>query len=166
LVLTAAVSAMAASGLTIGTVKPALAEFEIQESTVEKGEKEFEYRGAVHWGFPKTERKDAGEEEKEGGAAGEEEEEGPLRQSHDFEFSYGLTDRWLFTTTLTADEPLDEDFALSSVELELIYELIEIKDNKGIGLSFLGGYGFATRGGEADEIQFGPIVELGTASSC
>jgi hypothetical protein len=76
LVLTAAVSAMAASGLTIGTVKPALAEFEIQESTVEKGEKGFEYRGAVHWGFPKTERKDAGEEEKEGGAAGEEEEEG------------------------------------------------------------------------------------------
>jgi hypothetical protein len=115
LALTAAVSAMAASGLTVGTVKPALAEFEIQESTVEKGEKEFEYRGAVHWGFPRTERKDAGEEEKEGGAAGEEEEEGPLRQSHDFEFSYGLTDRWLFTTTLTADEPLDEDFALSSV---------------------------------------------------
>jgi hypothetical protein len=32
----------------------ALAEFEIQESTVEKGEKEFEYRGAVHWGFPRT----------------------------------------------------------------------------------------------------------------
>ena len=29
-------------------------------------------------------------------------------------------------------------------------------------MSFLGGYGFATRGGEADEIQFGPIVELGT----
>jgi hypothetical protein len=64
--------------------------------------------------------------------------------------------------TLTADGPLDEDFALSSAELELICELIEIKDNKGIGLSFLGGYGFATRGGEADEIQFGPIVELGT----
>jgi hypothetical protein len=61
-----------------------------------EGEK-FEYRGAVHWGFPKTEREDAGEEEKEGGAAGEEEEEGPLRQSHDFEFSYGLTDWWLFT---------------------------------------------------------------------
>jgi hypothetical protein len=103
LALTAAVSAMAPSGLTIGTVKPMFAEFEIRESIVEKGEK-FEYRGGVHWGFPKTEREDAGEEEKEGGAAGEEEEEGPLRQSHDFEFSYGLTDRWLFTTTLTADE--------------------------------------------------------------
>jgi hypothetical protein len=161
LALTAALSALAASGLTVGTSKPALAEFEIQESTIEKGEKEFEYRGAVHWGFPKTEKEDAGEEEEEGGAA-EEEEEGPLRQSHDFEFEYGISERWLFSTTLTADEPLDEDFALSSVELELIYELIEIKDNKGVGLAFSGGYGFATRGGEADEIEFGPILELGT----
>jgi len=164
LALTATASALAASGLTIGTGKPALAEFEIKESTVEKGEKEFEYRGAVHWGFPKTEREDAGEKQNEGAAAEEEEEEGPLRQSHDFEFSYGLTDRWLFSTTLTADEPLDEDFALSSVELELQYELIEIKENKGLGLAFFGGYGFATRGGDADEIEFGPIVELGTGN--
>jgi len=164
LALTATASALAASGLTIGTGKPALAEFEIKESTVEKGEKEFEYRGAVHWGFPQTEREDAGEKQNEGAAAEEEEEEGPLRQSHDFEFSYGLTDRWLFSTTLTADEPLDEDFALSSVELELQYELIEIKENKGLGLAFFGGYGFATRGGDADEIEFGPIVELGTGN--
>jgi hypothetical protein len=121
-------------------------------------------RRAVHWGFPKTEREDAGEKQNEGTAAEEEEEEGPLRQSHDFEFSYGLTDRWLFSTTLTADEPLDEDFALSSVELELQYELIEIKENKGLGLAFFGGYGFATRGGDADEIEFGPIVELGTGN--
>ena len=162
--LTATASALAASGLTIGTGKPALAEFEIKESTVEKGEKEFEYRGAVHWSFPRAEREDAGEKQNEGAAAEEEEEEGPLRQSHDFEFSYGLTDRWLFSTTLTADEPLDEDFALSSVELELQYELIEIKENKGLGLAFFGGYGFATRGGDADEIEFGPIVELGTGN--
>jgi hypothetical protein len=111
LALTAAVSGLAASSLTIGTSKPALAEFEIQESTVEKGEKEFEYRGAVHWGFPKTEREGAGEEQHQGAAAEEEEEEGPLRQSHDFEFQYGITERWLFSTTLTADEPLDKDFA-------------------------------------------------------
>jgi hypothetical protein len=69
LALTAAASALAASGLTIGTSKPALAEFEIKESTVEKGEKEFEYRGAVHWGFPKTEREDVGEKQNEGAAA-------------------------------------------------------------------------------------------------
>jgi hypothetical protein len=65
----------------------------------------------------------------------------------------------MFSTTLTADEPLDKDFALSAVELELQYELIERKGN-GIGLAFQGSYGFATRGGEADEIEFGPIVEL------
>jgi hypothetical protein len=157
LTLTAAVSALVASGITIGTVKPALAEFEIEESTVEKGEAEFEYRGAVHWGFPETEKEDAGQEEE-----ATEEEEGPLRQSHDFELEYGITERWLFSTTLTADEPLDQDFALSAVELELHYELIEIKDNKGVGLAFLGSYGFATRGGEADEIEFGPILELGS----
>jgi hypothetical protein len=77
-----------------------------------------------------------------------------------------LTDRWLFTTTLTADEPFDEDFALSSVELELIYELIEIKDNKGIGLSFLGGYGFATRGAKQTRSNSVRSSSSAPASSC
>ena len=70
LALSAAVSALATAGLTIGMTKPALAEFEIQESEVEKGEVELEYRGAVHWGFPKQEREEAGEDEEEGEAAG------------------------------------------------------------------------------------------------
>jgi hypothetical protein len=154
LMLTAALSALAALGLTFGTSKPALAEFEIQESQVEKGEVELEYRGATHWGFPGAER---AEDDDEG--ALDEEEEGPLRQSHDFEFAYGITERWMFSTTLSADEPLDEDFALSAVELELQYEIIQRQGN-GLGLAFIGAYGFATRGGEADEIEFGPIVEL------
>ena len=55
--LTATASALAASGLTIGTGKPALAEFEIKESTVEKGEKEFEYRGAVIGASPRLKEK-------------------------------------------------------------------------------------------------------------
>jgi hypothetical protein len=67
LALTAAISALATAGLTISTIRLALAEFEIEESTVEKGEVELEYRGAVHWGFPKTER-EAAEEGGEGGA--------------------------------------------------------------------------------------------------
>jgi len=46
LALTAAIFALAASGLTISTTKPALAEFQIQRATIEKGETEFEYRGA------------------------------------------------------------------------------------------------------------------------
>lgn len=158
LALTAAVSALAAAGLTISTTKSALAEFEIQESGVEKGEVELEYRGAVHSGFPKSEREEAEESEEEG--ALEEEEEGEfLRQSHDFEIQYGITERWMVSVGLSADEPLDGDFDLSSVEVELQYEIVERKGN-GLGLAFTGGYGFATLGGEADEIEFGPIVEL------
>jgi len=162
LVLTAAISALAALGLAVGTTKPALAEFEIQESQVEKGEVELEYRGAVHSGFPKAEREEAEEGEEEGAL---EEEEGEfLRQSHDFEIQYGITERWMVSVGVSADEPLDGDFALSSAEVELQYEIVERKGN-GLGLAFQGGYGFATRGGEADEIEFGPIVELASGKA-
>jgi hypothetical protein len=159
LVLTAAISALAALGLTVGTTKPSLAEFEIQESQVEKGEVEVEYRGAVHWGFPSAEREAAEEDGEEGGALEEEEEGEFLRQSHDFEIQYGVTERFMVSTTLGADEPLEDDFDLSSVEIELQYELVE-REGNGLGLAFIGAYGFATRGEEADEIEFGPIVEL------
>jgi hypothetical protein len=162
LVLTAAAGALSALGLTTITTNVAFAEFEIQESQVEKGEVELEYRGAVHSGFPKAEREEAEEEEEEGeeGGALEEEEEGEfLRQSHDFEIQYGVTERFMVSTTLGADEPLEDDFDLSSVEIELQYELVE-REGNGLGLAFIGAYGFATRGEEADEIEFGPIVEL------
>jgi hypothetical protein len=149
--------ALTFAGLMAGDVR-ALAEFEIQEAGIEKGRVELEYRGAVHDGFRRTEREDA-EEEGDGGAAEEEEEGEFLRQSHDFEIEYGLTERFLITGTLSADEPLDADFALSSVELEAQYEFIE-REGNGLGLAFQSGYTFATRGGEADEIEFGPIVEL------
>jgi len=163
LMLTAAVSALAAFGLTVGTTKPALAEFEIQESQVEKGEVEVEYRGAVHWGFPRADSEAA--QDDEGGGALEEEEEGEfLRQSHDIELQWSVTDRWMFSTALSADEPLDSDFDVSSVEAELQYELIE-REGNGLGLAFLGAYGFATRSGEADEIEFGPIVELASGKA-
>jgi len=53
---------------TIGlTAKPALAEFEIQESQIEKGEIELEYRGAVHWGIPKQTEHEGSLEEEEAG---------------------------------------------------------------------------------------------------
>jgi hypothetical protein len=166
LALSSAFCALAAAGLTLVTTDVAFAEFEIQETQVEKGETELEYRGAVHWGFPRAEREAAEEAEEEGeeGGALEEEEEGEfLRQSHDFEIQYGITERFMFSTTLSADEPLDDDFDLSSVELEIQYEVIERKGN-GIGLAVIGAYGFATRGGEADEIEFAPLVELATGN--
>jgi hypothetical protein len=158
LALSTAFSALAFAWLLAGTTKPALAEFEIQEAGVEKGEVELEYRGAVHDGFPRAER-EAAAEGGEGGALEEEEEGEFLRQSHDFELEYGLTERLLFATTLSTDEPLKGDFDLSSVEVELKYEILQ-REGNGLGLAFITGYGFATRGGEADEIEFGPVIEL------
>jgi hypothetical protein len=65
----------------------------------------------------------------------------------------------MFSTTFAADEPLEDSFDLSSIEMELQYELIE-RMGDGLGLAFITGYGIATRSGEADELEFGPIVEL------
>jgi hypothetical protein len=153
--LLSAISAGVLAWSTFGPTAPAFAEFEIQESQVEKGEIELEYRGAVHWGLP-TAEPEAAEDGEEGE---EEEDEAPLRQSHDFEFQWSVTDRWMFSTALATDQPRGDKFGVSSVELELQYELIE-REGDGLGLSWLGAYGIATRGGEADEIEFGPIVEL------
>lgn len=158
LALTAAALMLTTAGLALGTVTPAQAEFEIQEAGVEKGAKELEYRGAVHWGISNQEGSNAteGDQADEGGG---DEEEGPLRQSHDLEFEYGLTDRWLFSTTISADEPVDQDFNLSSVELGLQYEFMKRRGD-GIAMAIQTEYGFATRGGDPDEFGFGPIVEL------
>ena len=156
--MTAAALMLTTAGLALGTVTPAQAEFEIQEAGVEKGAKELEYRGAVHWGISNQEGSNAteGDQADEGGG---DEEEGPLRQSHDLEFEYGLTDRWLFSTTISADEPVDQDFNLSSVELGLQYEFMKRRGD-GIAMAIQTEYGFATRGGDPDEFGFGPIVEL------
>jgi hypothetical protein len=155
LALTAAAFTLTTAGLAVGTVTPARAEFEIQEAGVEKGAKELEYRGAVHWGISMSNATE-GDQADEGGG---DEEEGPLRQSHDLEFEYGLTDRWLFSTTISADEPVDQDFNLSSVELGLQYEFMKRRGD-GIAMAIQTEYGFATRGGDPDEFGFGPIVEL------
>ena len=157
LTLTAAISALAASGLTIATTKPANAEFEIQESTVEKGEVELEYRGAVHWGISKTEKEDVEEGDEQG--ALEDEEEAPLRQSHELEVEWGATNWWLLTVTLGTEQPVGEDFNLTSIEFETQVELIALKGD-GVGLAVQAAYGQATVGDEANEIEFGPIVEL------
>ncbi len=156
LVWTVALSVIAAAGLSVTLTRPALAEYEIQETDVEKGEVEVEYRGAVHSGFSKGEEKAVATE---GTAVDTDEEQGEfLRQSHDLEFQYGLTDRFMFSTRSATDEPLDQDFNLSSVELEAQYELIE-REGDGIGFALDTSYSFATRGGEADEFQFAPYVE-------
>jgi hypothetical protein len=152
LALTAAVSATAAAGFNLGTAKPALAEFEIQEADIEKGEVEIQYFGAVHWGLPNT-----------GGATGNaEDEEAPLRQSHELQFQMGVTDWWMLSLTGGFDQPDDDDLRATSVEVETQFQLIKRKGD-GIALAVQGGYAQAVNQldtEQAHEISFGPIVEL------
>jgi hypothetical protein len=158
LALTVAVSAM---GLTLAGTKPVLAEFEIQEAGIEKGEVELEYRGAYHWGLPKTGGGVAAgnADEEEEGEVEEEEEEVPLRQSHDFEMQMGITDWWMISTTLGTVVPEGGSWLAESVELETQFQLIKRRGN-GIALSFATGYGWATRPDTANEVEFGPIMEF------
>ena len=143
LAFTVAVSAIATAGLTLAGTKPVLAEFEIQEAGIEKGEVELEYRGAHHWGLPQV----------------EEDEKVPLRQSHDFEMQMGITDWWMISTTLGTTVPAGFNWQIDSVELETQFQLIKRHGN-GIALSFATGYGWATRPDTANEVEFGPIMEF------
>ena len=143
LAFTVAVSAIATAGLTLAGTKPVLAEFEIQEAGIEKGEVELEYRGAYHWGLPQA----------------EEDKEVPLRQSHDFEIQMGITDWWMISTTLGTIVPEGSSWLAEGVELETQFQLLKRHGN-GIALSFATGYGWAAQPDTANEVEFGPIMEF------
>jgi hypothetical protein len=156
LALTTAVSALAAAGLSLGMAKPALAEFQIQEAEWDRGEIELEYRGAYHWGVPQVTEANPNASD--------------LVQSHEFEMQMGITDWFLIQVTGGLDQPLDENFDFSSVEIEGEVSLIRRKGD-GIGLAFQGGYEKAInhlsavpkgeeQEGEPNAWGFGPIVEL------
>jgi hypothetical protein len=149
---TVAVTAMAAAVLSLTGAKPVLAEFEIQEADIEKGEIEIQYFGAVHSGLPDT-----------GGAIGDaEEEEAPLRQSHELQFQMGITDWWLLSVTSGFDQPDADNLKMTSVELETQFQLVK-RHGDGIALAVQGGFAQALNNGdegEPNEFSFGPIVEL------
>ena len=94
LAFTVAVSAIATAGLTLAGTKPVLAEFQIQEAGIEKGEVEIEYRGAYHWGVPE--------------ATEENENANDLVQSHDLELQMGISDWWIIQPLLGFDQGLHE----------------------------------------------------------
>jgi hypothetical protein len=81
---TVAVSAIAVAGTLAGTM-PVLAEFQIQEAGIEKGEVEIEYRGAYRGGVPE--------------ATDENENANDLVQSHELELQMSLSDWWLIQVT-------------------------------------------------------------------
>jgi hypothetical protein len=133
-----------AAAAAIALPKHALAEFQIQEASIEQGETEFEYRGVYYWGVPKVMPSN--------------ENANDLVQNHEFELHYGPTNWWLVQLTVGLDQPLQDDFEASDVEIETELALIKRKDDA-IALSFQTGYEKSTNG-EADVLAFGPIVEL------
>ena len=139
-----AISVIASAGLPVFASEPALAEFQIQEASIEKGETEFEYRGAYHWSVPEATVNNPNAND--------------LVQSHEFEAQYSLTDWWLVQLTVGLEQPLHEDFEASDVEFETEFALIKRKGD-GTAVSFQMGYEKSTNG-QADVLGFGPIVEL------
>ena len=131
---------------------PARAEFEIQESTIDKGEIQLQYRGAQHGGVPR-------------GATGPilpDEEEAPLRQSHEFEIQMSITSHWLVAVTHGFDKPDGETLNLTAFEAETQIELITLEGD-GLGLAIQGGFEEPVGRGvleEPGDVHFGPILEL------
>lgn len=94
---TVAVSTVVVAWLTVAGTKPVLAEFEIQEAEIEKGEIEIEYRGAYHWGIPKS--AEGAEEEFVAG------EVNNTVQSHELEVQMGITNWWMISAVAGFDQP-------------------------------------------------------------
>ena len=105
----------------MANTKPVLAEFEIQEADIEKGEVELEYRGAYHWGVPQ--------------ATDENENANDLVQSHELELQMGINDWFLIQVTSGFDQPLGENLQASSVEIETEFAMIK-REGDGVALSF------------------------------
>jgi hypothetical protein len=122
---TVAVSSLVAAGLTLVGAKPALAEFEIQEADIEKGEVEIEYRGAYYWGVPEATDKN--------------ENANNLVQSHELELQMGINDWWLIQVTGGFDRPFHGDLQASSVEIESEFAMIK-REGDGVAVSFQFGY--------------------------
>ncbi len=144
----------AGTALLLLSVAPALAEFEIQESTIDPGEVQIQYRGAWHSGLPNG---DAGDLD-----VLPDEEEAPLRQSHDLELQMSITSHWLVALTHTFDELIKDHFRLSAIEVESQIELITLVGD-GLGLAVQGGVEkpvLEASREEAPDFSLGPIVEL------
>ena len=143
--------------LTLTTAAPVLAEFEIQESTIDPGEIQLQYRGAWHEGLPSISTEEADED-----ALLPADEEAPLRQSHEAELQMSVTSHWLLAVTHGFEQAADDTLKLTSIEAETQVELITL-EGEGLGLAVQGGVEqpvLDARDDEAGDYHFGPIVEL------
>ena len=134
-------------GTALLAVVEAQAEYEIPEVDAEKGAIEAEYRGASHWGLPR---------------ADEEDDLDLLRQSHEVEFQYGLTDWWMLRLTPNVEQPDGESIELASIGIETQFVLMPRNDGM-LGIAIMAGYGpnsLFVDGDDPDEFEFGPVIEI------
>jgi hypothetical protein len=128
---------LAATALVIALAAPASAQFYVRSPEVNKGELAIEEHGAAYSG--------PGEDER-------------LRQTHELEQKYGLTNRFEIIIEEVFEQPIGEDFVAEEIELGGQYEIIE-RHGDGLGLAFRTLYEFALLSGEPDEILFGPLAK-------
>lgn len=129
------------------TATGALAEFEIPEVDAEKGAFEAEYRGASHWGLPPRDDEDESE---------------LLRQSHELELQYGLTDWWMLRLTPNFEEPDGGSIQFTSLGVETQFVLVPRHGDE-FGLALMMGYGPYSQSlnqDAPDEFELGPVVEI------
>ncbi|ODA67445.1 hypothetical protein A7A08_01477 [Methyloligella halotolerans] len=139
--------ATAGFALTFLPLDRARAEFEVQESTIDAGEIQLQYRGAGHTGLSKSD---------------DDEDEKPLRQSQEFELQMSPTSHWLLAFTQGYTVPDGETFDINAIEFETQVEIITLEGD---------GFGFAMQGGMeqgvgnapegSGDFHFGPIFEYG-----
>ena len=128
-------------------LSPAFAEFEIPEVDIDKGSIEAEYRGASRWGMPEP-------------TPGEEIE--ALRQSHELEIQFGITDFWAVRVTPNVEQPDGESIDLNSIGIETQFVLVR-RNGGPFGLAFMAGYSpvaLFVDLEQPDELEFGPVVEI------
>ena len=142
-----AIAALAGLLLAIQPL-PALAQFEVQQPEIHKGEVEIEYHGAYLSGrpAPPTEVK---------------------RHGHEAEIWFGITDWWAIGAAVEAEEERGEDgrfgdFELSEGELQNKFEILPLEGD-GFGASILVVYGRSlgtgVPGESEKELRFGPILK-------
>ena len=126
-------------------MSPAFAEFEIPEVDIDKGSIEAEYRGAQHWGLLEP----TPEEEVEA-----------LRQSHELEIQFGITDFWAVRVTPNVEQPEGESIRLNSIGIETQFVLVR-RNGGPFGLAFMDSpVSLFVDLEQPDELEFGPVVEL------
>jgi hypothetical protein len=117
---------------------PAWAQFYVRSPEVDKGEAEIEEHGAFYSG--------PGEDER-------------LRQTHELEGKYGITERFEGILEGEFEHPIDENFEAKAIELGGQYEIVQRKGD-GLGLAFRTLYEFALQDASPDEILFGPVAKF------